>query len=307
MIYTVTLNPALDRTIILEKIHFGSVNRSRKTILEAGGKGINVSKVVKNLGEKTIALGFIGDENEDTLLRKLDLLGIAHDFIDVPGETRTNIKIVETESNTFTDINQPGFEVSNSDIEKLVCKIKSLVKKDDTVVLSGSLPKGLEPDIYKNLVLILKDIGAKTILDTEGEALRLGIKVHPDIIKPNINELKGIINCTDDIQSVACGVRKVTEDSGLAIVSMGASGALLINNSTYFCPPLKVNVKSTVGAGDSMVAALAIGLSKGMDAAETFKLAVAASSAKITLEGTEAPSKALIYRMLNQVKIERRN
>ena len=307
MIYTITLNPALDRTIILDELHPGNVNRSLKTILDAGGKGINVSKVIKNLDEETCILGFIGNENKGSFLKKIDNLKIKHEFIEVEGETRTNIKIVETKKAIFTDINQTGFEVSNSDIENLILKIKNMVKKGDVAVLSGSLPVGVSPDIYKNLICILKDTGAKTILDAEGEPLKLGIEAHPDVIKPNINELKGLIDVMDDMESIVSGTKKIIGKEGRAVISMGSKGALCICENTYFIPPVKVNVKSTVGAGDSMVAALAIGLEKNMDFGEAFKLSAAASTAKITLEGTKAPSKDEIKAMLPLIKLERRN
>jgi 1-phosphofructokinase len=307
LIYTITLNPALDWSIILDELHPGNVNRSNKTILDAGGKGINVSKVIKNLNEKTCNLGFIGNENKDTFLKKIEELCIKYDFIEVPGATRTNIKIVEIKKAVFTDINQAGFEVSDSDIKKLIYKIKNKVKKGDVAVLSGSLPVGASPDIYKNLICILKETGAKTILDAEGEALKLGVYAHPDVIKPNINELEGIIESTDDMESIITGTRNIIGKEGKAVISMGSKGALCICEDTYFIPPVKVNVKSTVGAGDSMVAALAIGLEKNMDFSDTFRLSAAASTAKITLEGTKAPSNDEIKAMLPLIKLERRN
>lgn len=307
LIYTITLNPALDRTIILDELCPGNVNRSQKTILDAGGKGINVSKVINNLNEETCIFGFIGNENKDTFLKKIEELNIKHEFIEVEGETRTNIKIVETKKSIFTDINQTGFEVFDFDIKKLVYKIKNRVKKGDVVVLSGSLPVGVSPDIYKNLICILKETGAKTILDAEGEALKLGIEAHPDVIKPNINELKGLVDVVGDMESIISGTKKIIGKEGKAVISMGSKGALCVCENIYFIPPVRVNVKSTVGAGDSMVAALAIGLEKNMDFSEAFKLSAAASTAKITLEGTKAPSKDKIKAMLPLIKLERRN
>ncbi|WDC83612.1 PfkB family carbohydrate kinase [Caloramator sp. mosi_1] len=124
MIYTVTLNPAIDKTIVLDKLSLGQVNRSIYSRDDIGGKGINVAKVIKNLGHNVCALGFIGKENSDYIYRKLNKCGLCHDFIEVDGETRTNIKIVEREEGIFTDINQCGFSVDNLDLEKLIKSLK---------------------------------------------------------------------------------------------------------------------------------------------------------------------------------------
>lgn len=307
MIYTVTLNPAIDKTIVLDKLLLGHVNRSISSRDDIGGKGINVAKVIKNLGYNVCALGFIGKENSDYIYRKLNKYGICHDFIEVDGETRTNIKIVEREKGIFTDINQCGFSVDNLDLEKLIRKLKNRVNREDVVVLSGSLPKGIESDVYKVIIEQLKQKDLKIILDAEGQALRYGIEANPYLIKPNINELKTIVNCSEDIEDIKQAVKEFVNKGIVVAVSMGENGALLFSKEqSLYSKPLRVEVKSTVGAGDSMVAAFAIGIHENMPLEDTFRLAIASSTAKVTMEGSQAPDRKEILKYIELVEIQRR-
>lgn len=208
MIYTITLNPAIDKTIVLDKLKLGEVNRSIYSRNDIGGKGINVAKVIKNLGYDVCAVGFLGDENKNYVYKKLDEYGIEYNFTEVKGETRTNIKIVENERKIFTDINQTGFEVYYEDVDILINNLKSVLKNRDVVVLSGSIPKGLDEDIYKQIIIKLKSCGCKVILDADGQVFRKGLEAKPYLIKPNINELKSIMDCDENIESI----KKVTEN-----------------------------------------------------------------------------------------------
>ncbi|SHE95231.1 1-phosphofructokinase [Caloramator proteoclasticus] len=307
MIYTVTLNPAIDKTIVLDKLLLGNVNRSISSRDDIGGKGINVAKVIKNLGYNVCALGFIGKENSDYIYRKLNKYGVCHDFIEVDGETRTNIKIVEREEGIFTDINQCGFSVDSLDLEKLIRKLKNRVNREDVVVLSGSLPKGIESNVYKVIIEQLKQKDVKVILDAEGQALRYGIEANPYLIKPNINELKTIVNCSEDIEDIKQSVEEFVNKGIVVAVSMGENGALLFSKEqSLYSKPLKVDVKSTVGAGDSMVAAFAIGVHENMPLEDTFRLAIASSTAKVTMEGSQAPNRKEILKYIELVEIQRR-
>lgn len=307
MIYTVTLNPAIDKTIVLDKLLLGNVNRSISSRDDIGGKGINVAKVIKNLGYNVCALGFIGKENSDYIYRKLNKYGVCHDFIEVDGETRTNIKIVEREEGIFTDINQCGFSVDSLDLEKLIRKLKNRVNREDVVVLSGSLPKGIESNVYKVIIEQLKQKDVKVILDAEGQALRYGIEANPYLIKPNINELKTIVNCSEDIEDIKQSVEEFVNKGIVVAVSMGENGALLFSKEqSLYSKPLKVDVKSTVGAGDSMVAAFAIGIHENMPLEDTFRLAIASSTAKVTMEGSQAPNRKEIIKYIELVEIQRR-
>lgn len=307
MIYTITLNPAIDKTIILDSLKKGQVNRSIYSRDDAGGKGINVAKVIKNLGYDVCAMGLIGEENKEDIYKKLEKGKIKYEFIEVDGETRTNIKIVEKEAGIFTDINQAGFEAENKDVERLTSLIESKIKDGDVVVLSGSIPKGIDGDIYKFMIRKFKEKGAKVIFDADGEVLRYGLEECPYLIKPNINELKSIINCNDDIESIKKATKELVDRGIKTVVSMGEKGALYIDDQNgLLAKPIKVDVKSTVGAGDSMVAAFAIGIHENMAIEETFRLAVASSTAKITKEGSLPPSREEILKYIELVEIQRR-
>lgn len=262
MIYTVTLNPAIDNTIIIESLTPGQVNRSMKSIEDVGGKGINVSKVVRILGGESCTLGFLGQDNSDTFIKYLNDLDIDNNFVFVKGETRRNIKIVETLSGTYTDINQTGFEVSEMDVEKVIERVVSLPSMGDIVVLSGSLPMGTDSDIYYRLIEKLKFKGVKTILDADGEVLKISLDAKPYLVKPNIHELRNIyeFNEKDINETIKIAQEIVRTGIEVMVISMGDSGALFIDrDNVLFAQPIKVAVKSTVGAGDSMVGGLVFG------------------------------------------------
>ncbi|KRQ86157.1 Tagatose-6-phosphate kinase [Caloramator mitchellensis] len=307
MIYTVTLNPAFDKTIYLDELIKGHVNRSVKSIMDIGGKGINVSKVIKSLGGESIALGFIGDENKDKFIKCLNSMGIKNDLVFVAGETRTNIKIVETKANIYTDINQRGFSITPEDLEELLSKLRSYAREGDIFVLSGSLPAGVDNDVYMNLINILKEKGAIIILDADGEALKNGLAAKPDIVKPNINELRMIYEFDDDFNSIVSVGREIIKQGvKKVIISMGNKGAFyIIEDEVFYAKPQRVEVKSTVGAGDSMVAAISFGISKYMEDKEIFKLAVSSATAAIIEEGTKAPSRENVDELMKKVSIER--
>ena len=310
MIYTITLNPALDNTIILDTLTLGHVNRSTKSITDVGGKGINVSKVVRALDGESCALGFLGQDNSDIFIKYLKDLNIDNDFVFVKGETRRNIKMVETANNVYTDINQQGFEVTNEDVKSVLDKISTLAKSGDIVVLSGSLPKGVGKDIYYRIITDLKLKNIKTVLDADGEVLKISLNAKPYLIKPNINELRNIFEFNkDDINEV---IRVATEIVGsgieMVIISMGEKGSLFVDKeNVLLAHPVNIDVKSTVGAGDSMVGGLVYGLDKNYNSQDIFKLSSACATAKVAKEGSKPPTKDEIYSMMNRVVIEKLN
>lgn len=308
MIYTITLNPAIDMTIYLDKLQKGMVNRSNSWLTDAGGKGVNVSKFIKVLGGESVVMGFIGNENKDWFFEYLKNMGIAVDFISVAGITRTNIKIVETAEKVYTDINQSGFEVSDNDIVLFFEKLETLASSEDIFVLSGSLPSGANEDLYEQLIKILKRKGATVIFDADSKALARGILEKPDVIKPNIYEFKSIFNVNeDDIPSIVRTAKKVVKSGvKLILVSMGERGSIFVTeNSSIVAPAIKVDAKSTTGAGDAMVAALAFGLSQHMSDEDMFKLAVACATAKVLEEGVKPPKKEEIDRFFKTIELER--
>lgn len=307
MIITVTLNPAVDKTVEVDNCTIDSVNRVSSLKLDAGGKGINVSKVVKSLKGESIALGILAGGTGEFIKNYLDTEEIKNDFIFVTGETRTNIKIVDKVKGTNTDINEPGNSISEEDLKKIEEKVFKCAKKDDILVLSGSIPQGIEKNIYELWIKEAKAIGVKTILDADGELLKQGILAGPYLIKPNIHELEKLFDVKIDGVHQVISLCKSIFDYGvnLIAVSLGSEGALFMNREkSIYAHGIKVQVKSTVGAGDSMVAALALALDKGYSFERSVTLSVAAATAGVMTEGTTAGELSDILNIEKQVVCE---
>lgn len=306
MIYTVTLNPAIDRTIVVPTLNVGSVNRTISSNSYIGGKGINVSKVLKVLGAKSTALGFLGKENSQAFIDFFKEENIDNDFNSVSGENRINIKLIERDREVITDINENGFVVTEKDIQKLTDRLLKTVKEGDIVVLAGSLPKGANTDIYKQLIQSLNKKNVKTILDASKDSLMLGIEGIPYAAKPNVHELCDIVDIdVDDKDSIICGGKKLL-DMGIQklLISMGDKGSIYLSKEkALYANPIKVDVKNTVGAGDSMVAALTYGINKNLSDEDTLKLAAACGTAAVIKSGTEPPDMDAIESISNNIKI----
>lgn len=306
MIITVTLNPAVDKTVGINNVNINSVNRVSSVRLDAGGKGINVSKVVLRLGGTSKALGFLGGRAGTFIKDYLDEMQIENDFVVVKGETRTNLKIVDPVEHTNTDINEMGPQITVKDIKQIEKQILQSANEKTIIVFSGSVPPNVEPDIYQQWIDQAKKKGAKTILDADGEMMRLGIMAGPYLIKPNIHELERLLNRKiTSIDEVVAAAKFLMAEHGveMVVISMGEKGALFLNKQvTILAEGLVVDVKSTVGAGDSMVAALAYAL----DHEETFEkavtLAVAAGTANVMTYGTEPSALALIQELEKKVQ-----
>ena len=307
MIITVTLNPAIDKTLEVDNCTIGSINRVSSIKVDAGGKGINVSKVIKSLEGESIALGALAGSTGEFIKSYLDDEKIKNDFIFAEGETRTNIKIVDKVKNTNTDINEPGNSISEEDIKRIKEKVFNDIKEEDILVLSGSVPQGVEKNIYEVWIKDAKQLGVKTILDADGELLKQGLLSGPYLIKPNIHELEKLFDVKINGVQEVISLCKSIFDYGVNIiaVSLGSEGALFMNKEkTIYAHGLKVEVKSTVGAGDSMVAALALALDKGYSFEKSVTLSVAAATAGVMTEGTTAGSLEDILNIEKQVVCE---
>lgn len=299
MIYTLTLNPSIDYTVEIDGFESGHTNRSTNEYISFGGKGINVSAVLKNLGVKSTALGFIGGSTGDMFEKDIKDYGIDTDFIKIEnGNTRINVKI---KGNEESEINATGPTVKKEEIENLTNKLLA-IKKGDYLVMAGSLPKGISTDFYKDVMHALKDKGIKIILDTYGEQLKNALPECPFLIKPNIDELEQIcgkkLNDMEEIKNYAkelqsCGAKNV-------MVSFGAKGAALFdeNSETHFVKAHKGKLISAVGAGDSMIAGFIYGKINNMPYGEILKYANAAGGATAFSKGLA--DKAKIDELLKQ-------
>ena len=305
MIITVTLNPAIDRTYEIKEFQVGSVNRAEATRTDIGGKGINVSKVVHIISGNTIACGFLSGRNGRYIKDSLTSIGIHHDFVEVPGETRINIKIV-SEDGQHTDINEQGFNVSEIDFNRLLDHLGAYMRRGNVFVVSGSIPPNLDAELYKKLCQAVTDAKLPLIVDADGRRLNWALSAKPVFIKPNAEELSQATGIEiTDIPSAVRGAKMMMEaGAGAVCVSMGARGAVCVNaEQSLFVEPPIVPVRGPVGAGDAMVAAIAIAVEENMSFESTAKYAVAAGTASVLSFGVGFPSKRALIEVYEKVKI----
>lgn len=305
MIYTVTLNPALDKTVEIPGFTVDSVNRITSMRTDPGGKGINVSKVISKLGGTSIAGGILGGATGKAILAALEEMGLKGEFHFAEGETRTNLKVVDREGRTNTDINEPGLRVSEEILSKVLGELLGKIGEKDIVVLSGSLPGGAPKDTYLTWVKACRGKGAKVILDADGELLAEGLKGSPYLVKPNNHELSRIMGRTlETKEDMVQAAKKLMAQYGIGkmVVSLGGDGALYITGeATIYAEGLKVPVGSTVGAGDSVVAALAFAEETGMSLEDTVRLSTATGAANVMCSGTQAAEYEVIRELMPKV------
>lgn len=276
MIYTITISPAIDYVMHLSSMESGATNRSSQEEYYFGGKGINVSTILNQLGIENVALGFVAGFTGKALEEGLHEQGIKTDFIHLSnGITRINVKI---KSGIETEINGQGAIPDESEFDLLADKLKTL-SPNDKLILSGNVPKGLPDDTYDRLLTVSSSSNINSIVDTSGKLLLSTLKHHPFLIKPNLDELKALMG--ESIEPLS-GARKLQSlGARNVIVSLGSKGAVLLSEDgkDYFCEPPEGNVLNTVGSGDSMVAGFVAGYEMTDDYGYAFHLASAAGAA----------------------------
>lgn len=285
-VLTVTLNPAIDISIQLDTLNVGHVNRQQSVQSLAAGKGLNVAQVLKDLGHKAIVTGFLGQSNRQIFDQHFAHEGFDSHFIYINGETRQNIKVGE-QSGRMTDINGKGFYVSDTDKKALLSTIESLLAPVEIVVVSGSLPQGFSIEELVDLIQWLKSKGKKVVVDTSGPALGAAIKANPWLIKPNTDELS---EAYAQPAATFAQQKQLIADQNIDIenivISMGEHGVHWIHPThPLFAKAPKVQVKSTVGAGDSLVAGMIHGFLSQYSPEETLKTATAIGSNAVTQIG----------------------
>lgn len=308
MILTVTLNPCIDKTITVDGFKIGGLNRTSSVREDFGGKGINVSKVLSAFGEPSVASGICAGEGGRALLKYLEKQGIEHRFIQENGNMRTNYKIVDGKTRVTTEINESGFAVSAETAQRFVNVFETAVNSGDIVILSGSVANGFENDIYFRLAEAAAERGAKVILDADGAKLKLGIKAKPYAIKPNLPEFEELLGRRlTNIREIAEAAKSLAEDFvQCVIVSMGADGAVIVNrDNAYVTKPFEIECKSTVAAGDSMVAALAYAIKKGFSDEKTAKFITAAGTITASKEGTQVCSLREVTENTDRVSLKK--
>lgn len=300
MIYTVTLNPSIDYTVELDKLTAGSLNRCREEYITFGGKGLNVSAILSELGIPTKALGFCAGSTGRLIAEQLSAAGIESDLVELSsGNSRINVKIKAQEE---TEINAKGPDISQEELEQFFEKL-SQVTDGDTLVLAGSIPESVSDDIYEQILSRLSDKSIRTVVDAQGKLLANVLRFEPFLIKPNIFELETLfgesISSDEQVTELARSLRSAGARN--VLVSMGQNGSLLVD-SNYVVHRLGVcsgNVVSSVGAGDSMVAGFLAGCEKTDDYEFSLRLATACGGATAFSKGTA--KKELIFDLFRQL------
>lgn len=305
-VITLTLNPAIDKTILIDKFSFGDLNRVKAVRMDAGGKGINVAKVLKKFGTDVIATGLSAGFQGQRLLGYLQEEGIANDFLILEGETRVNLKVIDAYTNITTEINESGFNVDKSVLESFEEKLSKHLDDADILVLAGSLPPGVPKDIYRKYINMAKEKNLLTILDADGETLLEGIKACPYAIKPNIHELQALIGreLKDDYEVTHAAKQLINNGIKLVIVSMGGEGSIVVDEKEAFrVKPFPITPKSTVGAGDSMVAVLTYNLIQKDNLETIARWVTTAGTITASKSGTQVCSKEEIIKFLDKVNV----
>jgi len=291
MIKTLTLNPAVDKSVTIDRFLVDQVNRITSIRLDAGGKGLNVARILKHLGASTLAVAPVGGAAGRFLVERLGDEAIAFDVLEISGETRTNLKVVDPVLGTHTDINEPGPSLTPEALASLGAKLLDDLAAGDWVVFSGSVPAGVPKGLYRDWMVQARSRGALTVLDADGEAFRLGLAGLPDLVKPNRAELEAWAGFPlvdeDDLFRAVDQLRQA--GASTVAVSLGSQGAWLFHGEgAWFAPGLKVAAQSTVGAGDALVAGLTWGLAQGLSPGDVLAQAVAVATASVVKPGTGA-------------------
>ena len=309
MILVISLNPCLDRICFINEFKTGMLNRSQRCVVSAGGKGVNVAKVLSALGEQVQILGFFAGSAGRYIIETMQKLNIETYPVWQDGqETRTTVNIMDTATGLETEITEPGPIISYEKICEFFNIYNVLVQKSDLVVMSGSAPVGIEDDIYKRLIVNAKEYAKTTVLDTASGLLKAGIEANPDYIKPNIRELNDLTKETPNNPGGVFGQIDYLHNKGVKNIclSMGKAGAILsCEKNRYSVKAFDVNVVNTIGSGDSMTAGIAASVKRGYGSCEllTFSSACAASNA--CFEGIGIIDKEQVERLFSLGKCEK--
>jgi len=301
VIYTVTLNPALDKEYTVNRIEYDEVLRATTVRINYGGKGFNVSRMLHSLGGSSVALGFVGGKTGRIIQRGLSAEGIETDFTEIDGETRTNISIVNESDRHHIKVNEPGPAVSAGDITRFMDLVERKVVAGDWWVLSGSLPPGAPDGLYSHLIHKIQGRGAFALLDTSGAALKAGLEARPHLIKPNAREVSQIIHravtTLEDMQKALPDLYNL--GAAMVVISAGRQGALIGDGKEHWFQPAQVIQEGNpIGAGDAMVAGLVWRLSKNDTPKNALAWAVACGTAQASLYGTDMPTRVQVEQFL---------
>lgn len=299
-IATVTLNPAIDQTATVIDFRPYEVNRVTRERSDPGGKGVNISSFLADFGYQSVATGLLGRENAESFEELFAAKGIGDRFVRVDGKTRINLKIMDEVQQDVTDLHFPGQSPSPADLDALQEEIDQLVTDHDWFILAGSAPEGVPATVYHDLVAGLKLIGKTVVLDTSGQQLQYALAAQPDVVKPNLFELQDVLGQTLDSEKAVLEAARDIIEQGVrcVVVSMGSFGALFVDaERAIHARPPTLDIKSTVGAGDAMVAGVVAARIQGLSLDDCARLGTAFSMGALGQMGPTLPAveKILAY------------
>ncbi len=309
MILTVTLNAAIDRTVAVPNFRLGQRHRAVESRTVAGGKGVNVARALKLLGRPVIATGLAGGPTGTRILERLAEEAILNDFTRIHGDSRTNLAVVDPTSNEQTEINERGPEVSAEEIDRFVEKLLYLAQGARICVLAGSVPPGVEPDVYARLTQALRGLGVVTILDTDGESMRAGLRANPDVVAPNQSEAEEAVghefNDTDDRDA---GLAALIEmGAGEAIITLPSGCAAIVGKGPerrrYEVSIEPLDPVSTVGSGDAFLAGYVAARYEGASPRDCLAFGVACGAESTQHFGAGTLDRREAERLLNRVEV----
>ncbi|MBT3320060.1 MAG: 1-phosphofructokinase family hexose kinase [Clostridia bacterium] len=302
----VCLNPSIDRALTIDGFDYGGTNRVLGSVDCAGGKGFNVALAAKKLGLRAAATGFVFSGNGDIILHTLSEHGVSDQTLHFQGKVRVNLKVFDKATQVVTELNGKGQMMDADSFAQMSHKMDELAKISHFMVFGGSVAPGLPDDAYKLLIEIANAQGCKCVLDAEGALLKKGITAQPFMIKPNLFELETLVgtklNTIGEIKTAAQNL--INKGVEIVLVSLGQEGALIVNErKAKFAPGIKVDVKNTVGAGDSMVSGAIKGLIDSSELAETLKQAAGAATCSVMQEGTGLTDTSQLKSIYDKIKI----
>lgn len=310
MVAAVCANPCVDRAVCIDSFAYGGMNRILQCREDGSGKGVNVALACARLGMEAACVGILPGQRNELVLRRLHEGGCASEFIPCAGAVRVNTKVMDRSAGVVTEINEGGAPVCAKEEEMLVEAAARWAGRCSHIVLTGSAPPGCSPELYGVMIQAVKAAapGCACVLDAEGAMLKEGLKALPDIVKPNRYELELLCGRelpeVEDVHSEA--MKLICSGVHLVAVTMGGDGAYMTDGrDAYYAPALKVEVKSTVGAGDSFVAGMLLGLTEGLTLEGVFRRAMAAAASSLSAEGTGLVDPELFRAYLPQIHIER--
>lgn len=307
MIYTVTLNPTLDITLVIDRFSFGEPVQAVEVLRNPGGKGINVSRVLHALGEDSVAVALAGGYVGEEVLHLLQQEGLILQVVKIKNPTRTNVVVFAREEDREMVIRASGPPLEEAEAKRVDDLIAGMTHAPEIMVLSGSLPRGVSPDIYRKVTTEAGKRGTKVFLDSAGEPLRLGIEAAPFLIKPNLHELSGLAGREIAGESEIVQFAREIIDAGVevVVVSMGKLGALMVTASDVFRGTVPEVGEESVGAGDSMVAGLVMGVTRGRSLEESFRMGLVSALATVMNTGPLLADREFYDRAAPKVVVER--